>query len=295
MSEPEPTPEQARYGDALAAVVESASGSGFSTLPTESLQQLGIKFFMACQEAVDGNAYSVQEWVIKQAELAAGQHMGLNDLLVLCRLCREVAVDEMGWREEQFEEIDLFINEAFQDLSSRLSWEVPGDLDYLKAVPPPPPKPPAPPPPAPPPPTPTPPSSPPVPVEPVAEPPEPVPLSPAPAAPPAKPKPPAPVATATEEPRKERRHPRVELEVPVRIRAGLADEVTKTINVSRGGLYFSVRLTYKLGQKVRINYPYSDIPRAKSPEHSAQVVRVDMDGSGKRVAIMFDKELEGPG
>jgi hypothetical protein len=91
--------------------------------------------------------------------------------------------------------------------------------------------------------------------------------------------------------REESRGPRrVKLELPLRVRSlqfGF-EEVTTTVNVSRGGVYFHSERAYGIGQhvKVQLNYSSSGLDAL---EQSAEVARVQIiSGSFKKgVALKY--------
>jgi hypothetical protein len=80
-----------------------------------------------------------------------------------------------------------------------------------------------------------------------------------------------------------RRHRRVALQLPVRVRdyeGGV--EVTKSDNVSKGGFCFVSEKTYLLGAGVIVECPYS--PGSQSPEVRARIVRQHrIEGTNRKV------------
>jgi PilZ domain len=110
----------------------------------------------------------------------------------------------------------------------------------------------------------------------------------------------------------ERRSPRVQLGLPVRIRShgplGMRLEVTQTIDVGRHGLLVLCRERCEPGTRVWLAYPYE--PSASSTAHSeiaARVMRVEPDprdrtsdtdtgnqrAQGYRIALKFRPRSEG--
>ncbi len=85
---------------------------------------------------------------------------------------------------------------------------------------------------------------------------------------------------------------RNKLHMPIRVNAflpgGPVDEITRTENVARGGIYFFSGEAYYKGAHVRVNYPYWDNPGAINPEYVAEVVRVE-----ERVKAEQDKSYNG--
>jgi hypothetical protein len=58
-------------------------------------------------------------------------------------------------------------------------------------------------------------------------------------------------------------------------------EVSKTLNISRNGLYFgTIRDYYFKGMRLFVTYPYSSTPGALNREYVAEVVRVDQLPNG---------------
>lgn len=80
-----------------------------------------------------------------------------------------------------------------------------------------------------------------------------------------------------------RRHRRVALQLPVRVRdyeGGV--EITKSGNVSKGGFCFVSEKSYLLGTGVMVECPYS--PGAQSPEVHARIVRQHrIEGTNRKV------------
>jgi hypothetical protein len=97
-----------------------------------------------------------------------------------------------------------------------------------------------------------------------------------------------------------RTYGRNKLHLPVRIHGflpkGAVDEVTRTENVARGGVYFLSENPYYPGVRLHVSYPYWDAPGAINPVYEAEVVRVDEMGSEthKGVAIRFRETLGPP-
>lgn len=104
-------------------------------------------------------------------------------------------------------------------------------------------------------------------------------------------------AAKAAEPRGERRiHGRNKLRLPLRVRgmltAGPVDEVTRTENLAKGGVYFLSDNPYFRGAAVQVVYPYWTTPGAVNKEYPAEVVRVDTrEGKAKGVALKFKVSL----
>lgn len=88
---------------------------------------------------------------------------------------------------------------------------------------------------------------------------------------------------------------RNKLHLPIRVRAflpgGAVDEITRTENVAKGGLYFLSERPYYKGMRVHVIYPYWDSPGALNPEYEAEVVRIDERESHNGIAIRFLTDL----
>jgi hypothetical protein len=96
-----------------------------------------------------------------------------------------------------------------------------------------------------------------------------------------------------------RRNPRARISLPIRVRAAdvvddQVDEVQATINVSRGGLYFSSRRSsYQRGQRLLLTIPFRDFVTDAGPEELGEVVRVEQFKDGRAgVAVRLLKSTE---
>src|ERR1700682_4554634 len=84
-----------------------------------------------------------------------------------------------------------------------------------------------------------------------------------------------------------RRNPRARISLPIRVRAAdvvddQVDEVQATINVSRGGLYFSSRRSsYQRGLRLLLTIPFRDFVTDAGPEELGEVVRVEQFKDGR--------------
>ena len=93
--------------------------------------------------------------------------------------------------------------------------------------------------------------------------------------------------------RARRTNRRVALQTPVRVRvisaASQFEEITRTVNVSRNGLYFQSDRPYAKGIPVCVAMNYSSREPGVAPEQKATVVRVDsVPGSANRgIAIQL--------
>jgi hypothetical protein len=85
---------------------------------------------------------------------------------------------------------------------------------------------------------------------------------------------------------------RVPLTLPVRVRGTGSDqfeELTKTSNVSRGGIHFYTERSYRVGQQLLVVMKYSPNSQTTAVEQRAEVVRVDAADAKTRggVALKF--------
>src|SRR5260370_22888861 len=96
-----------------------------------------------------------------------------------------------------------------------------------------------------------------------------------------------------------RRNHRARISLPIRVRSAAfgddqVDEVRATINMSRGGLYFSSqRSSYHRGMKVLLTIPFRDFVADAGPEERGEVVRVEHFKDGRAgVAVRLLKSTE---
>jgi hypothetical protein len=115
-----------------------------------------------------------------------------------------------------------------------------------------------------------------------------------------------PTMPATDDPKSKRiseenrrRNLRARISLPIRVRSAdfvddQVDEVRATINVSRGGLYFSSqRSSYHRGMKVLLTIPFRDFVADAGPEERGEVVRVEHFKDGRAgVAVRLLKSTE---
>lgn len=93
-----------------------------------------------------------------------------------------------------------------------------------------------------------------------------------------------------------RKTTRNQLRLPIRVKTylpiGAVDEITRTENVARGGLYFLSKNAYYKDVRLHIMYPYWETPGAINTEYPAEVVRIDDEGSDIRgIAVRFLVDL----
>jgi hypothetical protein len=95
-----------------------------------------------------------------------------------------------------------------------------------------------------------------------------------------------------------RRFGRNKLRLPIRIRGflpdGLVNEITRTENVAKGGLYFLSEHPFYRGARLHVIYPYWNRPGDINPECEAEVVRVDERQGQRGVAVRFLSPLGKP-
>ncbi len=96
-------------------------------------------------------------------------------------------------------------------------------------------------------------------------------------------------------PKKQRRHPRVQLNLSVRLRwlspLGQLIEVTETLDVGRGGLLVHRREPCRAGALVWVAFPFDPSLPLTQPETPARVVRVTTTPAGDNLVAL---ELEAP-
>lgn len=238
-----------RYAAAAGERLRAASDCQFSLLPYEELVRTAAGWYDACAEGmVRGNYAPLEDWVRDHARVAADQGFELNDLLELLRLLRQVAIEKEGWNEDAFADTDAIVDEALAALRGQVAWEIPEGLNYLTGK---------------------------TKADREREQRERV-----------------AAAEAAKEPTGERRaHRRNMLHMPIRVRGALAsgpvDEITRTENVARGGVYFLSEAPYFKGAQLQVMYPYWDTPGAINQEYPAEVVRIDDRGAMKGIAVKF--------
>ena len=245
-----------RYAAAAGEALRAAGECQFSLLPYEELVRVGGAWYEACAGGMlRGNYGPVDDWVRAQAQVAAEQGFELNDLLQLLRLCRQTAIEKDGWNEDQFADVDAIIDEALAALRQKVSWDIPPGLNYLTGLT-------------------------------LADREQTQREQEARAA-----------AVLAAQPRGERRtHGRNKLRLPIRVRgvlgSGQVEEITRTENVARGGVYFLSTNPYFKGANLQVVYPYWTTPGAMNREYPAEVVRLDeRDEKTKGVAVKFKVSL----
>ncbi|MDA2913084.1 PilZ domain-containing protein [Acidobacteriia bacterium AH_259_A11_L15] len=241
-----------RYAAHAGEQLRQAGECQFSLLPYEELARVAANWYDASAQAMLRANYTLIDNLVRQeARVAAEQGFELADLVELFRLCRQVAIEKDGWNEDQFGDLDAIIDEALAALRGQVAWDIPEGYNYLTG------------------------------------------------------KSTADLerekheqeeraATAkAAEPRGERRtHKRNKLRMPIRVHGmlteGPVEEITRTENVAKGGVYFLSQNPYFKGAHLQVMYPYWSTPGAINSEYPAEVVRVDeREGGRKGVAVKF--------
>ncbi|MBI2956609.1 MAG: PilZ domain-containing protein [Acidobacteria bacterium] len=242
-----------RYAGVAGERLRARRECQFSLLPYHELMKTAAHWYEACTDAMlRGNYTGLDNWMREQARVAAEQGFELADLLELLRQCRQVAIEQEGWHEEQFSEVDAVIDDCLGALRTQVRWEIPAGLNYLTGK---------------------------------SRAAAPAAGSTTAAGAPAA----AEAAPATSE---RRGHGRSPLRMPIRVRGeapGVTiDEFNKTENVARGGICFLSRYPYFKGLKLVVTYPHSSAPGAINQDYPAEVVRVDeREGGRVGVAVKF--------
>lgn len=240
------------YAVAAGEALRAAADCQFALLPYEELVRVASTWYEAAAEAMlRGNYASVDDLIRAQAAVAAEQGFTLEDLLELLRICRRVAIEKDGWNEDQFGDVDAVTDDALAALRGKVAWAIPAGLNYVTGE------------------------------------------TAASRDRAQRDQEAAAVAAKAAEPRGERRtHTRNKLRLPIRVRGVLAegpvDEVTRTENVAKGGVYFFSDKLYFKTVRLQVMYPYWSTPGAINHEYPTEVVRVDeREGKAKGVAVKF--------
>lgn len=248
-----------RYAAVAGERLRAAEDCQFSLLPYEELTRTAAGWYDAAAEGMlRGNFSKLDKWIKEHTKIASDQGFELDDLLQLLRICRQVAIEKEGWQDDHLVDIDAIIDESIAALRQQVAWEIPEGLNYVTGK---------------------------TKAQLAAE-------KAALAAGPAQGAAALAAAAAAEGPRGERRKTlRSKIRMPILVRANLGgwmqDEVTKTENIARGGVYFITEKPYTMGMSMRIIYPYSDAPGAMNVEYPAEVVRLDQINGKKGVAVKF--------
>jgi hypothetical protein len=121
-----------RYASLAAERLRAARGSQYSLMPFDELARLATNWYDACTDAMlRGNYGPVEDLVRAQGQQAAEQGFTLDDVFILLRQCRQVAIEKDGWHEDEFGEVDAAINQALDGLRHQVKWDISVGLDYL--------------------------------------------------------------------------------------------------------------------------------------------------------------------
>lgn len=244
------------YAAAAGERLRAAHHCGFSLLPYEELARVASTWYAAAAEAMlRGNYAPIGNLVCDEARVASEHGFELEDVLELLRVCRRTAVEKDGWNEDELTNIDAVIDDALAVLRGTVEWKIPEGLNYLAGE------------------------------------------TAASREGARQPRDAAETAVKAAQPRSERRgHTRTKLRLPIRVRGVLGgkpvDEITRTENVAKGGVYFVSTKPYYEGAQLQVMYPYWTTPGAIHHEYPAEVVRVDeKEAKAKGVAVKFTVSL----
>lgn len=248
-----------RYAALAGELLGQAEECQFSQLPYDALLQTAAHWYDACAMAMlYSNFAGVERWVREQAAQAAQQGFLLNDLLLLLRLCRRIAIEKEGWNEDCLADFDAVVDEVLTSQRGKVPWEISPGLNYLTGK---------------------------TAAELEAE----HKVAQAAAA--------QAVPDVSDVPAADRRgRGRNKLHLPIRVRAktqvGPVDETTYTEDVARNGLYFVTEQPLVSGDTVMVTYPYWEAPGALNKEYPAEVVRVEHGKRfGRGIALKFLVDL----
>ncbi len=243
-----------RFATETAEAIGAAGQCLFSLLPYQERVRRAASWYEACAEAMlRCNFAPLDEWIREQACKAAEEHFELDDLLRLLRICRKSALEIDGWNEDVFSTVDDVINEGLLSIRTKVSWNIPDHLNYLKV-----------------------PAS-----KPALQPPSDAsdPLASA-------------EVREGERRVSGRNQLALPIRVRCTTGRSPSGEITRTQNVSISGLYFKTQENYKIGSTLQVTYPYWTGPGSINKVYPARVARLDRlpDGSWG-VAVEFLQSL----
>lgn len=249
----------ARFAAGTANAIGAADECLFSLLPYAERVRQAASWYEACTQAMlRCNFAPLDEWIRRQACLAAEEHFELEDLLQLLRICRSSAIEIDGWDEDVFSAVDEVINEGLRAIREKVSWNIPDQLNYVKEA-----------------------------QRDLGMRPELIEFDPV-----------ASELIRNRERRNgERRETgRNRLALPIRVRCTSqkkqSDEITLTQNVSLSGFYFRTEKNYTLGSHLKVIYPYWTGPGSINREYPARVARLDpLPDRSWGVAVEFLQNL----
>lgn len=247
-----------RYASSVARRLRATSDCRFSLLPAPELARIAGKWYDAALAVMNQcDPYSIDRLVHEYGCLAAEEGLTLADLLQLLRLCRQVAIEEDGWREEVFDNMDVLIDEALSRLRHKVAWQIPeglnyltgkscadsegeqsGQVEHLKL---------------------------------------------------------AKAAEPRGERRGHFRNQlRLPIRICGLLSSGPVEEITSTTNISKGGVYFLSRNSYFKGMRLQVVYPYWGTPDAVNRTYPVAVTRIDERKEGRGIALKFLVNLDSP-
>lgn len=263
VQKPQVTKEQQRRQrqrcERFAAPAAEAIGAAdclFSLLPYEERRCQASSWYEACCQAMlNGNYALLDEWIRRQAGMAAEERFELQDLMTLLRTCRQAAMEIDGWNEDVFSTVDDVINEGLVAIRSKVSWDIPENINYLK---------------------------------PVAN--EITPVQTCEPEPEGSESP-----RQGERRSSGRNRLALPIRVRFAEAPARHEEVTHTENVSLRGLYFRTEQRYEIGDSLQITYPFWTAPGAINREYLARVARVDcLEDGTLGIAAGFLEDLRKP-
>jgi len=245
LQKPEVTKAQARqqrqrcerFAAGTADAIGTAGQCLFSLLPYQERVRQAASWYDACAQAMlRCNFEPLDEWMRRQACMAAEENFEMEDLLQLLRICRRSAIAIDGWDEDVFSAVDDVINEGLLAIRAKVSWNIPDHLNYLKETQ----------------------------SEPALRPElnasDPL----------------ARAEVREGERRVSGRNQlALPIRILCITEQSQSDETTRTQNVSLSGLYFRTQENYRIGSPLRVTYPYWTGPGSINREYAARVARLD--------------------
>ncbi len=129
---PQPQVRLDNFADYAAEKIRESLHCSFSRLSHQELVQCVTTWYESCVQAMLKYDYSmIDQWVSKEASMAAGRGFKLEDLLELLRICRRSAIEVEQWNEDVVSATDDVINEVLRRGIGNDSWAIPADLNYL--------------------------------------------------------------------------------------------------------------------------------------------------------------------
>jgi len=246
----------ANFANYAAASVRGSQNCEFSRLDDQQLLSCVTTWYESCAQAMlKGNYALIDQWVCKQASVAAEHGFELGDLLELLRICRNSAIELERWDPDVLLPVNEVINETLSRGAANPQWKIPSGLDYLGG-------------------------------EPAHSPSiiiaRAVALE-------------APEAREYERRVAERTRMELPIRICGNGITGYRlDFATRTESISKTGLYFVGREVFSTGLRLDVTCPYSKDPRVINKKFSARLVRVDRRPDKSRgFAIQFLEPVAG--